>query len=225
MYAFPFEGNNNDNAKRLEYIMRIPKHVGIIPDGNRRWAQKNGMTKECGYDFGIAPGINLLHFLENQGVSEISIYGFTVDNCKRPAVQQKAFKDACIKLTEQLVNEKVSLFILGDSSSKSFPEELQPYTKVPEKKDSRTRVNLLVNYGWQWDLSHMTVDGTPHSESISRMDLIIRWGGMRRLSGFMPIQSVYSDFYIEDALWPDYEDIHVEHAFRWYDKQDVTLGG
>lgn len=57
------------------------------------------------------------------------------------------------------------------------------------------------------------------------MDLIIRWGGMRRLSGFLPIQSVYSDFYVIDHYWPDFQEDDLEDALVWYAGQDVTLGG
>jgi undecaprenyl diphosphate synthase len=55
--------------------------------------------------------------------------------------------------------------------------------------------------------------------------MIIRWGGMRRLSGFLPIQSVYADFYVVDAMWPDFTEEQFREAFQWYQKQDVTLGG
>ena len=82
-----------------------------------------------------------------------------------------------------------------------------------------------MNYGWQWDLSHIREDGKPYSQDVSRIDLIIRWGGMRRLSGFLPIQSVYADFYVVDQLWPDYQDGDFLEALVWYREQDVTLGG
>ena len=57
------------------------------------------------------------------------------------------------------------------------------------------------------------------------MDMIIRWGGMRRLSGFLPIQSVYADFYVEEKLWPDFAETDFYEALDWYGRQDVTLGG
>lgn len=63
------------------------------------------------------------------------------------------------------------------------------------------------------------------SAEISRMALIIRWGGRRRLSGFLPFQSIYSDFYVVDELWPDYDIDQVHSALKWYQDQDVTLGG
>ncbi len=63
------------------------------------------------------------------------------------------------------------------------------------------------------------------SAEVSRIDLIIRWGGRRRLSGFLPVQSVYADIYVVDAYWPDFSVEHVREALRWYAEQDVTLGG
>lgn len=63
------------------------------------------------------------------------------------------------------------------------------------------------------------------SQEISRMDLVIRWGGRRRLSGFLPVQSVYSDIYVVEDYWPDFKREHVEEALKWYSVQDVTLGG
>ena len=64
-----------------------------------------------------------------------------------------------------------------------------------------------------------------HSKDISRIDLVIRWGRMRRLSGLLPLQSVYADFYVVDDLWPDFKPAQFKDAINWYDKQDITLGG
>lgn len=64
-----------------------------------------------------------------------------------------------------------------------------------------------------------------NSSDITRIDLIIRWGGRRRLSGFLPVQSVYSDFYIIEDYWPDFKPEHLMQALKWYRHQDITLGG
>ena len=66
---------------------------------------------------------------------------------------------------------------------------------------------------------------TIHSSEISRIDLIIRWGGRRRLIGFLPVQSVYSDFYVVNEFWPDFKPEHFYNALDWYNDQDITLGG
>ena len=93
-------------------------------------------------------------------------------------------------------------------------------------------MNFLVNYGWEWDLSgtfeHFEAENVKEaifSHDISRIDLVIRWGGMRRLSGLLPVQSVYADFFVIDDFWPDFKPDQMKEAMQWYDKQDVTLGG
>ncbi len=202
-----------------------PKHIGIIPDGNRRWAKEHGLGKHEGYEYGLVPGLKLLKQAKALGVEEITYYGFTMDNCKRPAEQFKAFQKACVDAVELLTKEGAELLVIGNSASKCFPEELLPYTRRTAVNGGGMKVNFLVNYGWQWDLSHIQQDGQPYSKDISRIDLLIRWGGMRRLSGFLPIQSVYSDFYVVDHCWPDYVEEDLIHALDWYALQDVTLGG
>ncbi len=177
--------------------MRIPKHIGIIPDGNRRWASQAGLEKKDGYAHGLAPGLELLRLAAAAGVEEITYYGFTTDNCGRP-------------------------------------RELRPYTAGRVALNGGgIRVNFLVNYGWEWDLAGLESPGQNRkaicnqlrSREVSRVDLVIRWGGMRRLSGFLPVQAVYADFYVVDRLWPDFEPEDFQKALAWYQKQDITQGG
>ena len=198
---------------------RTPKHIGIIPDGNRRWAAQKGFHKEDGYEHGLLPALQLLRAAKKSGVEELTYYGFTVDNCKRPKEQVLAFSNACCKAVELLENEDVSVCVCGNTKSKCFPAPLLPYTKR-KNSPKQMRVNLLVNYGWEWDMKN----GWP-SHQIPRIDLVVRWGGMCRLSGFLPLQTVYSDFYVIKDFWPDYREEHFHEALDWYAKQDVTLGG
>lgn len=214
--------------------MRIPTHIGIIPDGNRRWAQEKGLEKEEGYDKGLRPGVELFKLCQEVGIKELTYYGFTMDNTKRPSIQTLAFTKACIDAVNILSKEDASLLVIGNTDSPMFPKELEPYTTRKAFGEGKTKVNFLVNYGWHWDLSKASVNDSNSKESImknlysydiSRIDLIIRWGGRRRLSGFLPVQSVYSDFYVVDEYWPNFQSKHLFEALEWYDKQDVTLGG
>ena len=206
-------------------MRKKPTHIGIIPDGNRRWAVEHGKRKQDGYEYGLLPGLKLLRQAKEHEIEEITYYGFTVDNCKRPKEQFEAFQTACIQAVDLLTKEGADLLVIGDSDSGCFPEELPPYTSRTKVRGGGIRVNFLVNYGWKWDLSHIQQDGSPYSSDISRIDLIVRWGGMRRLSGFLPIQSVYSDFYVVDRNWPDFQESDFEDALKWYSTQDITLGG
>ena len=205
--------------------MRIPEHIAVIPDGNRRWAVAHGMGKGDGYHYGLRPGLLLLRRAKELGIREITYYGFTVDNCKRPSEQVGAFRRACVDAAELLKAEGADFLVLGNTKSRCFPEELKKYTTRTSVNGGGIKLNFLVNYGWKWDLSHILQDGLPYSSDISRIDMIVRWGGMRRLSGFLPIQSVYADFYVEDKLWPDYENADFRKAMAWYENQDDTFGG
>ncbi|MGZ4904019.1 MAG: polyprenyl diphosphate synthase [Halobacteriota archaeon] len=216
---------------------KVPDHIGVIPDGNRRWAVKRGLPKKAGYHAGLPPGLAFLRLCIKAGVKEVTAYGFTQDNTKRAEDQRKAFQKACIDGVEVIKGEDVRFLVLGDTESPMFPKELLPYTTRTTFGKGTIKVNFLVNYGWQWDLQALTrcpqeeKKGKPsvlkmlRSSDVSRIDLIIRWGGRRRLSGFLPAQSVYADFYVIDEYWPDFKPEHFYAALEWYKKQDITLGG
>lgn len=213
--------------------MRVPRHIGVIPDGNRRWAAGAGLEKQEGYAHGLAPGLEVLKLAREAGVQELTYYGFTTDNCGRPPRQVEAFSRACVRAVELVASQPVSLLVVGDSRAKTFPGELLPYTSRQDLNGGGIRVNFLVNYGWEWDLagldrpgsSRPAICGQVRSHDVSRVDLVIRWGGMRRLSGFLPVQAVYADFFVVDRLWPDFQNEDFRRALEWYDKQDVTRGG
>lgn len=218
----------------MRTFQRLPQHIGIIPDGNRRWAQSNGLQKQDGYSHGIKPGFELYRQCVDLGIKEITFYGFTQDNTKRPSVQTQAFQKACVDAVLELSQYDANLLVIGNTDSPLFPSELIPYTKRVTLGQGLINVNFLVNYGWEWDLNHSLEDRSLGnkklsqriaSSDISRIDLIIRWGDRRRLSGFLPVQSIYADFYVLDKMWPDFSPDDLYQALDWYQNQDVTLGG
>jgi undecaprenyl diphosphate synthase len=199
----------------------IPRHVGFIPDGNRRWATGHSLPKEAGYAVGIQPGLKLFEKCKEYGIEEASIYCFTQDNTKRPMRQKQAFSEASVDFALEIMRRGAALLVVGDETSTQFPNELSEFR---QRQGVGMKVNLLVNYGWEWDLAGLKNGGLRSSE-VTRVDLIVRWGGGRRLSGFLPVQSVYADFYVRDEYWPDFELQHFDQALAWYKKQDQTLGG
>lgn len=217
---------------------RLPQHIGFIPDGNRRWALRELLPKHAGYEHGIDPGFELYKICLDLGIKELTFYGFTQDNTKRPAIQTQAFQKACVDAVMKLANRDADLLVIGNSDSPMFPKELLPFTQRVKFGKGLIKINFLVNYGWNWDLnytlkdkgfsgdwSHDSLIKSVASADISRIDLIVRWGGRRRLSGFLPIQSIYADFYIIDELWPDFKPEQFYRALEWYQGQDITLGG
>ncbi|CAN5285431.1 polyprenyl diphosphate synthase [soil metagenome] len=215
---------------------RIPRHVGFIPDGNRRWADTRGLCRGEGYVPGIEPGLRLLDLCRDLGIQEVSIYGFTQENVRRPSEQVEKFRAACTEFGRRAIEAGAALLAVGDRDSSLFPDDLRCFAETRSAGD--LRVNLLVNYGWQWDLfsaleqaranGGVTYSAAPQalaSGQIPRVDLVVRWGGHRRLSGFLPLQCAYADFYVIDALWPDSRPEQLLDALAWYQAQDVTLGG
>lgn len=214
--------------------MRLPNHIGIIPDGNRRWADTKGLPRVKGWDKGIDPGLSLFKLIQQAGIKETTYYGYTMENARRPLIQRKAIIDACLQAVDILSREDAELLVVGKSDTPAFPKELLPYTQ--ERKvfgKGGIKVNFLVNYGWEWDLNQLrksdskepNIINSLRSCAISKIDLIVRWGGWSRLSGFLPVQSIYADIYVVQDLWPDFKPEHLDQALQWYSKQDITLGG
>lgn len=205
---------------------RLPRHIGFIPDGNRRWADARGLRREAGYEAGIEPGLRLVERCVELGIEEVSAYAFTKENVRRPGPQVQAFRDAATRFALAAVDAGAALLVIGDADSPVLPDALRPF--AGQRAPGRIRFNLLANYSWRWDLSGASEsrDGLPlRSAGVSRIDLVVRWGGRQRLSGFLPIQCAYADFAFADTLWPEMRLSELETVLAWYERQDVTLGG
>lgn len=200
----------------------LPVQVGSIPDGNRRWALSHGLAREAGYGHGIAPGLALYEACKSLAIPEVSVYGYTRDNTKRPAVQSQVLRDACVRFAHEVVRRGAALLVVGDERSAQFSDESRAFRV---RTGSGIKINFLVNYDWQWDFDGHKESGELRSRDVSRLDLIVRWGGGRRLSGFLPVQAVYADFFVIDENWPDFTPTHLDLALSWFKQQDRTLGG
>ena len=118
----------------------IPRHVGFIPDGNRRWAVNHNLPKEDGYAFGIDPGLLLYEKCKEYGIEETSIYCFTQDNTKRPSIQKQAFSEATVAFAFEIARRGAALLVVGDETSMQFP---QPLKEFRQRQGVGIKVNLL----------------------------------------------------------------------------------
>jgi len=212
-------------VEAARHFPRLPHHVGIIPDGNRRWADARGLPRGDGYSPGVDAAFRVLRGLQRLGIGEVSVYGFTQENVHRPKEQRVAFQAACVKAVERLSLLDAELRVVGDHRSPMFPPALRPYVERTRFGDGGIKVNLLVNYSWRWDLEEMRSTGRLGSHDVTPIDLVIRWGGRCRLSGFLPVQSVYADICVLPRLWPDGSEDDLYEALDWYQAQDPTRGG
>ena len=133
-----------------DHLLKVPRHIGVIPDGNRRWAEGKGLPRARGYAAGVNPGLRMLDLCRQLGVEEVTADGFTRENVKRPAAQVHAFRDACVTLAVEAVDAGAALLVVGEHRSSACPDELRPFTG--SRAPSDIRFNLLINYNWQWDL-------------------------------------------------------------------------
>ena len=141
----------------------IPSHVGFIPHGRRRWAGGHGLPKEAGYAYDINPGLLLFDLCKEYGIQEVSIYGFTQDNNKRPSIQQQAFRNACVTFALEIARSGAALLVVGDETSTQFPRELKEFR---HRQGTGIKLNLLVNCGWEWDLAGLK-NGGLRSDQVS----------------------------------------------------------
>jgi undecaprenyl diphosphate synthase len=142
-----------------------------------------------------------------------------------------------VEAVRRIYNEHIDVFLVGNTNSAMFPRELLEFTTSDQRchrvqNQHSGKLQLAMGH-WQshriahrgdlsindWALQGMG------SQKVSRIDMVLRWGGRRRLSGFLPIQTVYSDLYIFDECWPDYQVSHLHEALGWHQEQDVTWGG
>ncbi|HEX7590306.1 MAG TPA: undecaprenyl diphosphate synthase family protein, partial [Demequinaceae bacterium] len=147
----------------MKNFSRLPQHIGIIPDGNRRWAQHKGMNKQDGYESGLRPGLEVYELCLELGIKELTFYGFTVDNTKRPSAQIRAFRKACVDAVEYLASKDADLLVVGNTQSSFFPKALLPYTERTRCGRGLIKVNFLANYGWNWDLNYAARNGATSS--------------------------------------------------------------
>ena len=124
--GLPLSANARESQTKMAKN-KIPRHVGFIPDGNRRWAADHRLPREAGYVHGINPGLLLYEKCKELGIEEVSIYGFTQDNTKRPSIQKQAFSEACVVFAFEIARRGAALLVVGDETSTQFPKVLTEF--------------------------------------------------------------------------------------------------
>lgn len=225
----------------------VPKHIAIIPDGNRRWAEKKGVDKKEGYATGIRHIGDVLKWCKECGVPMLSMWGFSTDNMKRDASEVATLFDLFRKNLQEAINSddknKSELRVRFFGRVSVFPQEIQYMMKKAEEitagKERKYQLNLLLGYGGREELvdaintllkkgvkevNEKMVSENLYTKDIPDPDLIIRTSGEQRLSGLFPWQSCYSEFYFEEKLWPDFSKDDFVKALNEYSKRKRRYG-
>lgn len=227
---------------------KIPKHIGIIMDGNRRWAAKKGLTAVQGHEAGVKALVEIVEHCLDLGVETLTIYALSTENWRKRARQEvQGIFGLLVKAVEEKKEEYkkkgVRLAIIGDFQA--FPrkvvkaiEEMLAIVKTQE----RLKVNVALNYGGRDEIIRavrkIVNQGIPAKKINEEMfgkflytngepdpDFLIRTGGEERLSNFLLWQSSYSELYFTNTLWPDFSPRKLDEAILDYQKRQRRFGG
>ena len=222
---------------------KIPHHIGIIMDGNGRWATARGKDRTYGHKFGSENVDRIVEHAFNRGVNVVTLYAFSTENWQRPEKEVKElmrllnvyFK----KFLSKVLANGVKLNVVGDCSVLS--EKLQKTIKNAEQKSSESytkTLNIAINYGGRQEIvmavnklielgQPITVENISnnlYTASSLEPDLIIRTGGEKRLSNFLLFQGAYSELYFTDVLWPDFDCKQLDIALEEYANRNRRFG-
>lgn len=235
-----------NNTKR-----QLPEHIGIIMDGNGRWAKKRGLPRSAGHKAGAETFRKITKYCGKIGIKYLTVYAFSTENWKRPndevSFLMKLFEQYLNEALRDFQQENIKVRFLGDK--RGFSQNLQRLIDEVEmaSKDKPGMVlNIAMNYGGRneivnavkeiaFDAKFGNVDVEKiNEETISNRlytanqpdpDLIIRPSGEFRLSNFLLWQSAYSELIFLNVLWPDFSENDLEHAIDEYSARNRRFGG
>lgn len=227
----------------------VPKHVGIIMDGNGRWAKMRGKKRSFGHLEGSKTLENIALYAIECGVQVLSVYAFSTDNFKRSKEEVDYLMDLFIIMFNKKMKKIKDNDIKVIFSGRRKPlrkDVLASMDKIVEetKNNKRGILNICLNYGGQEEIVDATKkivelvnNGELNIDDVDKnnfykylyndlppLDLLIRTSGEYRLSNFMPYQSTYSEFYFTDTLFPDFDNREFDRAIESYNKRDRRFG-
>jgi len=199
----------------------LPRHIGIIMDGNGRWAKKRGLPRLAGHREGAENFKRIGEYLIDLGIEVSTFYAFSTENWKRPQEEVQNIMSLLVDYLEEWTamrkDKNMQFHFIGDRSA--FSPKIQTLMEEVEKKSSHypNQLNLALNYGSRDEIvracnllmqegktSITAEDLSSHLYTAHQpdVDLIIRTGGEMRLSNFLLYQSAYAEFYFTKCHWP-----------------------
>ena len=231
--------------------LKIPEHIAIIMDGNGRWAKKRNLPRAMGHKAGCETLEKTVEDCVRLGVECLTVYAFSTENWKRSAIEvgalMKLLRFYMVKLIDVANRNNVKAVMIGDES-RFEPDIRKGIRKLTEATKNNTGMvfAFAINYGGRDEIKRAVeniVDdvesGKLSKENISEElissyldtndlpdpDLLIRTSGELRVSNFLLWQIAYSEFYITDTLWPDFDKEELLKAIESYSHRQRRFGG
>ena len=229
----------------------LPQHIGIIMDGNGRWAKRRGLPRKSGHAAGAKTFERIVEDAGNIGIKVVTVYAFSTENWSRPKDEVNALmvllEDYLDNGLTRLAGRKVKIHFIGDISafSDAFQKKAAHMEEATRENDGLL-LNVALNYGSRAEITNavrviakQVEDGIISSKDITEKmisdslytsnqpdpDLIIRPSGEYRLSNFLMWQGAYSELWFSDCLWPDFTKKDLLHAISDYQKRNRRFGG
>lgn len=223
--------------------VKIPEHVGIIMDGNGRWATARGKKRSFGHRAGSDNVEKIVAHAFRSGIKTLTLYAFSSENWARPKEEvdelMKLLKAYFKKFMKKVVRNDVRLRVIGgrEELSDDLKKVIEGSERTSEKNDAHI-LNIALNYGGRQEVvqavkklirdgKDITVDGISanlYTAECGEPDLIIRTGGEYRLSNFMLYQGAYSELYFTGVLWPDFDEVEFDKAIASFGERKRRFG-
>lgn len=239
------------NENTINGNVRLPKHVGIIMDGNGRWAKKRLMPRSFGHKKGMERMLGLLEHAFDVGINYLTVYALSTENLKRPKEEldglYNLIREHFVPSMRKICKRGVRLKVLGDLSL--LPEDVQKLLTDAEKETegfTGKGLNVALAYGGRQEIVRAVRKTLEDGEEVSidsvssrlytagqpEPDFIIRTGKELRLSNFLLWQSAYAELYFSDKMFPEFTDVDFDEAIgeflsrtRRFGKTDEQIEG
>lgn len=246
-------GKSQKETEELTDISQIelPKHVGIIMDGNGRWAKKRGLSRSAGHKAGANNFRTITRYCSDIGIKYLTVYAFSTENWKRPSDEVSAlmslFKSYLNEALTDFKDDSIVVKFIGDKTG--FNSELQELIRENEEESANRDgmvLNIAMNYGSRGeitmavkkiaekvksgelsveDITEQTVSDNLYTAFQPDPDLVIRPSGEYRISNFLLWQSAYTEYVIMDKLWPDFTKEDMNRALLEFANRNRRYGG
>ncbi|GIV84563.1 MAG: isoprenyl transferase [Candidatus Roseilinea sp.] len=223
------------------------RHLAIIMDGNGRWAKRRNLPRLAGHKAGTDNLHRILRACKNHGIKIVTLYAFSTENWRRPEEEvnglMKLLEVSIEKELDALHQEGVQIRHIGrtDRIPPALCEKIR-YATAYTRNNTELILNVAMNYGGRAEIvdavKHMLADGLDpdcvdeatvgrylYTRDLPDPDLIIRTSGEYRVSNFLIWQGAYSEYYVTDVLWPDFDEKELQKAIEHYRKRERRFGG
>jgi len=232
--------------KKREEKRVLPRHIGIIMDGNGRWAKKRSLPRTAGHVAGAKTFKDIARYCNKIGLEYLTVYAFSTENWRRPKDEVDGIMNLLrdyLKDAENFKDENIKVKFIGNLEP--LAEDIKELIKKDEdgsKDATGLNLNIAINYGGRdeitnavknlvnkgvkaEDITEDMISQNLYTAGMPDPDFIIRPSGEYRLSNYLIWQSAYAEYWFSDILWPDFKPKHLEQAIDEYNHRNRRFGG